>query len=332
VNRGSDIAITGIGVEVPGLGEIGALLRAQPIAAPATFDPARKLGKKGLLYKDEATKLALCAVHEALTSAGLPARDLHSIAATGVVASSNLGNVDTVCRMIDTLYAGTTGDLSPMDAPNASSNIVASTIAIRFGCRAMNLMVCSGATAGLDALFVAANALKTRRADRMIVVGVEPKNLVVEQLVSSSLPADPDRLWVGEGAACVILEPLAAARQRRATIYGVVDGYAYFQAGNGVPSLSRPDFWLTPNQAWPSMRALVDSLRRQWDVAPPACDLSSTLGDLYGALGVFQSVAACCWLDAQHVDGEIARPLAALATAGGSWGDAAASVTIRRPS
>jgi monoamine oxidase len=38
-----------------------------------------------------------------------------------------------------------------MDLPNASSNVVASSVAIRFGLRGPNLMLCNGATSGLDA-------------------------------------------------------------------------------------------------------------------------------------------------------------------------------------
>lgn len=54
------------------------------------------LGRKGLLYKEPATRLALCAAHRAL---GLPdgARpDVPLDPGTAVVAASNLGNVATV--------------------------------------------------------------------------------------------------------------------------------------------------------------------------------------------------------------------------------------------
>ena len=335
MSTANGIAITGIGIEVPGLDDMAGLLDHRPLPDTRVFEPARKLGRKGLLYKDAATKLALCSVHDALTRAGLPVRDLHAAAPTGVVVSSNLGNLDTVCKVIDALYAGSTADLSPMDAANASSNVIASSIAIRFGCRSLNLMMCSGATSGLDALFVAANALKTRRAERMIVVGVEPQNDVVRQLAAASLNdarTSPAGLPLGEGAACVILETLTAARQRHAAIHGVIDGYVYQKPEEAPRAMPRPDLWLTPNQAWPSMRALGDALRETWETEPPTCDLSCALGELYGALGVFQSVAACCWLDRQTAGGDAARALTVLATAGGSWGDGVASLTIRRPS
>jgi len=333
------VAITGIGAELPGLEHLSDLLSGGPLADGRAFEPAKKLGRRGLLYKDDATKLALCAVLDALGRAGLPAHDLYAVAPTGVAVSSNLGNVDTICRIIETLYAGSTADLSPMDVPNASSNVIASNIAIRFGCRSVTLTLCNGATSGVDALFVAANALKARRAERMIVVGVEPQNAFVQQLAAASLRFSdgrgPEDLPLGRGAACVILEPLAAAHRRSATIYGVIDGYAYAPAANGsgvlppIPSTqasARPNLWFAPNQKWPRMRALSDCLHRLWADEPTTCDLSHAFGELYGALGVFQCVAACVWLQ-QQTDGRTDR-LNVLATAGGSWGDGVASLRI----
>jgi 3-oxoacyl-[acyl-carrier-protein] synthase II len=338
----ADVAVTGIGVEVPGLDQMADLLKPQPLSDARVFDPASKLGRKGLLYKDKATALALCAVQDALTRADLPVRELHASAPTGVVVSSNLGNLDTVCRVIDTLYAGSAGDLSVMDVPNASSNVIASSIAIRFGCRAVNLMLCNGATSGTDALFVAATALRTRRAARMIVVGVEPDNECVRRFVSASLGdqgGGPASLRLGEGAACVILEALAAARQRDATIHGVIDGYTYVPLGTvtreeshhrAAPAPLQPDLWLTPNQAWPTVRVFSEEMSDLGECDRARCDLSLGLGELYGALGVFQCVAACCWLE-HTADADDARGLTVLATAGGSWGDGLASLTIRRP-
>ncbi len=335
------VAITGIGVEAPGLDHIADLLSGGPLTVGRAFEPAKKLGRKGLLYKDDATKLALCAVADALERAGLPTRDLHAAAPTGVTVSSNLGNLDTICRIIETLYAGSAGDLSPMDVPNASSNVIASNIAIRFGCHSLNLTLCNGATSGVDAVFVAANALKTRRAERMIVVGVEPQNPFVRQLAVASQRSGsgdgPAEIRLGQGAACVVLEPLAAARHRNATIYGVIDGYAHMPSTNGISGLplvpsapppARPDLWLTPNQAWPRMRALSECLRRLWGSASATCDLSHALGELYGALGVFQCVAACVWLQQQTDGGTRTDRLSAVATAGGSWGDGVSSLTI----
>jgi hypothetical protein len=92
--------------------------------------------------------------------------------------------------------------VSILDAPNASSNVVASTVALWFGFGGPNLMVCSGATAGLDGLRLAGLLLRSGRARRVVLVGAEPDDEVAGALYAEgSLRA---------GAACVVLEAAPA--------------------------------------------------------------------------------------------------------------------------
>lgn len=333
-----DVVITGIGIEVPGLPAIEDLLSQHVFLAPAEFDPVAKLGRKGLLYKDQATKLALCAVQEALTCAGLSFQNPEQSSTTGVVVSSNLGNVDTVCRLVETIHKGSVEDLSPLELPNASSNVIASTIAIRFGCRGVNLMLCNGATSGIDALYTAANLIRAGRVHRMLVVGVEPHNEFVQRLIVASQesdPAAPVDMQMGSGAACVVLEAANEASARGARIYGAISGYSYVPPGTSPEGACRqflagaavnPQLLLTPNQQWPAARTIVERLLPSWEDRPPELlDLCTALDDLYGALGVFQCVAACLWLQRQAAAN---RSSSVLAISGASWKDGVASLVI----
>lgn len=162
------------------------------------------VGRKGLLYKEAATRTALAAVHRALglpegtrVPAPLPGGDR-----TAVVVSSNLGNVETVGDIVRHVREGRLGDVSALAGPNASSNIIASTIALRFGFGAANLMVCSGATGGLDALRAGARLLRAGRADRVVVAGAEPDDPVAARLAAQG----PDTEPLTAAAACVVLE------------------------------------------------------------------------------------------------------------------------------
>jgi 3-oxoacyl-[acyl-carrier-protein] synthase II len=146
--------------------------------------------------------LALCAVHRAL---GLPAGsrltgppDPH----TAVVASSNLGNAASVVEVVRAVRAGGRREVSPLAAPNASSNVLASTLAIWFRFGGPNVMVCSGATAGLDAVAVGVLLLRARRAARVVVAGAEPADEVALAL-HQQRAAGAGQLRAG--AACVIL-------------------------------------------------------------------------------------------------------------------------------
>ncbi|MBV9821840.1 MAG: beta-ketoacyl synthase, partial [Actinobacteria bacterium] len=116
-----------------------------------------------------------------------------------VVVASNLGNVEAVARVTRTVRDEGGSAVSVLDAPNASSNIVASTIALWFGFGAANLMVCSGAGAGFDGLELALVLLRAGRADRVVLVGVEP-----DDPVAAGLYAGSGRLRAG--AACLVLE------------------------------------------------------------------------------------------------------------------------------
>jgi hypothetical protein len=196
------VRVQGWSVHLP-----GRPLRVDGFTSPPAGPPERAhelLGRKGLLGKEPSTRMALCAVHRALgypsgaaRPGGPPHRD------TGVVVASNLGNVATVHRVAHTVRAGSVRDVSPLDAPNASSNVIASSIAIWYRFAGPNLTVCSGATAGLDAVRLAALLLRAGRADRVVVVGVEPDDEVARALHSGrrAQPREPLRA----AAACVVL-------------------------------------------------------------------------------------------------------------------------------
>lgn len=195
-----DAAVTAWAVHVPGLDGAVPADRSHEV-----------LGRKGLLFKEPATRLALCAVHRAL---GLPPGARRTPGTpdprTAVVASSNLGNVATVRAIVRTLREGSVRDVSPLDAPNASSNVIASTIAIWFGFGGPNLMVCSGVTSGLDAAALALLLIAGGRADRVVVAGAEPDDEVAEELHARRARSDGAPLRAA--AAAIVLEPAGPVR------------------------------------------------------------------------------------------------------------------------
>lgn len=188
-------------VPVPGgaAGAAAVALLNEP-AVPAG-DAWRVLGRKGLLAKEPATRLALLAVHRALGLAPghRPSREVDL--ETAVVACGNLGNVETVTTVARAVRAGGVREVSPLMAPNASSNVVASSVALWFGFGGPNLMICSGATAGLDGLAAAIRLLRAGRARRVVLVGAEP-----DDSVARAIHAGPHRSGpLQAGSACVVL-------------------------------------------------------------------------------------------------------------------------------
>lgn len=333
----NSIVITGLGIEIPGIESVETLLNSLDAPLPpATFDPVARLGRKGLRYKDTATKLALCAGKAALTDAGLPTSPDEQLAPvqTSVITSSNLGNVDTVCRVVEAIRAGGVDETSPMELPNASSNIIASSLAIWFGLRGPNLMLCNGATSGADALFVAANLIRAGRAERVLVVGVEVANSMAIQLMRDSLANQQQSaadLRLCEGAGAVVLESADAAARREARVYAHIDGYGTAPLTDGQVSLgttqgieaSAPDLWLLPSGADGATRQVIDATRARWKgSAMEELDLGIALGETYGAQGVLQCIAACLWLK-KH------SGRSAVMTSGAGWGDGLTSLWVK---
>jgi 3-oxoacyl-[acyl-carrier-protein] synthase II len=253
---GATVAVTGWAVHVPGEDLSGLVpgLRGSP--APPAEHAHELLGRRGLLAKEPATRLALCAVHRALgLAAGAPpGRAGSPDPATAVVAASNLGNVATVCDMARTVLHGSVRDVSPMDAPNASSNVIASSVAIWFRLGGPNLMVCSGATSGLDAAALGRLLLRAGRARRVVVVGAEPDDEDAAALQPGLRAA----------AAAVVLEP------------GGVPGWPRLELGRHAAARPEPTAPTLIGPAGPGARALR------------VIDLTSRLGDTSGALGVLQ--------------------------------------------
>ncbi|MEU6231567.1 beta-ketoacyl synthase N-terminal-like domain-containing protein [Kitasatospora sp. NPDC047058] len=221
MNTDTTVVVTGAAVLLPGADSVRALADG-PAPGGAPVDPAAHVGRKGLRYKDRATQLGYALTAAALRDAGLLGADEKEgitvpAASIGVVASSNFGNLDTVARALDTLREETVTATSPMDLPNASSNVIASSAAIRYGLRGPNLMVCNGETSGLDAVHWAATLITAGRAGRVLVLGVEPDNEVVRRLLGGERAVD--------GGAALVVESRAAAAARSATVRAVLGGY-----------------------------------------------------------------------------------------------------------
>lgn len=277
------ITVSGYAVHVPGA-SAEELLGA--VSDPATMWPADEvkhvLGRKGLLFKEPATRLAMCAAQRALLLPDGPvAEPVADAARTAVVVSSNLGNVQTVTDIVRRVQAASFKEVSPLDTPNASSNVIASTIAIRFGITGPNFMLCNGATSGLDAVRLGARLIRAGRADRVLVVGVEPADPTATALARRRDPAafegrEPQPLR--EGAAAVVLSGAGGSGPGD-------DGVLLGESGFGEAPADEFDL------ALPGFGQKI--------AAGTVVDLTERLGETYGAQGVLQVACAAAWLTAR---------------------------------
>ena len=197
---------TGVSLDVATVSVVGQAVIAPGVAHPsrlqglytptATPDEAATiLGRKGLLGKNDATRLALCAVHRALGyPVGIrPQPELDPT--TAVVGGGALTNADSVARLARQV-AAVDDSISVMDAPNASGNVLASAVALRFRLGGPCLMITSGRWSADQALRIALLMLATERARRVVVVGAQALSNEMRPLVDFD---------VSPAAACVVL-------------------------------------------------------------------------------------------------------------------------------
>lgn len=291
--RVDEIAVTRWSIYLPGC-DLKDVLEGddtEPASPPELA--SELLGRKGLLAKDAATRLALCAVHRALNlPSGAPRHAGHPDPKTAVVVSSNLGNVATVHNIARALPRGGMRDVSALDAPNASSNVIASAVAIWFKFGGPNLMVCSGATSGLDAVALACILLRARRAERVIVVGAEPDDEIATKLYRQRAVARGEGARsLRAGAASVVLE-MAAHAVSGMPLLGPIRSAS--ERPVAVPE-TQPSVFIGPTGMAMGHARLID--------------LAQQFGDTYGALGVLQVAIAAALVAAAPAG---ARPSVAM--------------------
>jgi hypothetical protein len=192
-----------------------------------------------------------------------------------------------VCRIAAAVRQEGYRAVSPLETPNASSNVIASTIAIRYGLTGPNVMLCNGATSGLDAVRLGARLIRAGRAEQVVVVGAEPDDEVSQTLAKSRHPrtyGDRGAPALRASAACVILG--------RPEVGAVVLG-----ASGVLPPDSGRDVVLPSDRR--GLTLLPHGLGSDSD---DVIDLTERLGETYGALGVLQVAAAASHLASGGTD------------------------------
>ncbi|MEU0953835.1 beta-ketoacyl synthase N-terminal-like domain-containing protein [Streptomyces niveus] len=302
--------VTGVGLAVPGLRSVRDLLT---VRLPADgFDPATALKGREMRNKDRASRLALYAAEQALGDAGLLDEKGHfrgtTANATAVVASSNLGSLQTVCDFTDTIARDSVTGLSPLGLPQTSSNVVAGWVAIRYGLRGPNLTVCNGATSGLDALHWARNLIEAGRCRRAVVLGVEPASEHADKLLGRTAP---------DVACAVVLESAAEAYARQADVYAHLS--AYTRGAELAPTVAATES-LAPGPV--GLRLIGALARPPVTPAGQSLDLTARLGECSGALGVLQGAVG-----ATHIRTHGTKAVLAF-TGGADTDDAAAALLL----
>lgn len=207
-----------------------------PVAVWAPVqDELPEVSRQELRAHDRSGALALQAVREAWRQAGSPPVDGERLSVSFSAGMAGAGSVDAAY----TRYLSTGGTLAST-VPRTMPNAPAAALAIELGAHAGTYSLVSACASGADAIAHGARLIATGETDVVVTGGTEAVLLPIPVLSFAAIRAlsqqrDPARACrpfdrqregfvLGEGAAVLVLESLAHAEARNATILALLSG------------------------------------------------------------------------------------------------------------
>ncbi len=345
------VVVTGVGVKTPAGNDVASFweqLRAGRASARTieSFDPAglsitfagevrdfdavEYFGPKEARRQDRVTQLGFGAAADALGDAGELGADPSRCA---VIIATGVGGLHTLEENQRLYFDKGPSRVSPFFVPMMMPNATAGVVAMQLGWTGPNLCVATACAAGAHAIGEGVRLIRDGTADVVMAGGTEaavtPLTIAAfarmgalssrnddPERASRPFDAERDGFVIGEGAGCVVLEPLERARARGATVYGEVAGYgrnadAYHitapsPGGAGAAvcmQLALDDAAMEPSaighvNAHGTSTPLNDAaeaeaVRKVFGDAPPVVtSTKGVTGHLIGAAGAVEAVAA----------------------------------------
>ncbi|MDD3641841.1 MAG: beta-ketoacyl-ACP synthase II [Candidatus Krumholzibacteria bacterium] len=203
-----------------------------------SFDPLKYIDKKDARRMDRSTQLAMAASVEAMRDLEGAEFDRENF---GVVIGSGIGGILTFEEQHAVYLEKGPSKISPFFIPLMIIDMTSGLASIRYGLKGPNFATVSACASGGHAIAMSYLLIKAGHADAMLTGGTEGtispmalggfcsmKALSTrnDEPRRASRPFDVDRdgFVMAEGAGIVLLEELAHARARGATIYAELAG------------------------------------------------------------------------------------------------------------
>ena len=205
------------------------------------FDPTGFLEAKEAKRWDRFCKFGVVAAKQAVADAGLAITDANADR-IGVSIGSGVGGLLTMETQAHVLEGKGPGRVSPFTVPMMIPNMATGLAAIALGAKGPSSAVATACAAGSNAIGDAFRLLQLGKADVMVCGGAESAITPLgvagfasakalsfrnDDPATASRPFDKERdgFVIGEGAGVLVLETLAHAEARGATILAEVVGY-----------------------------------------------------------------------------------------------------------
>lgn len=239
------------------------------------FSPPRHWTRKQLRSMGRVSQLSVSAAEAALQDAGLLGDASIADGRMGVACGSSVGSTAEIKAFGNMLLNGVTDDLNASSYVRMMPHTTAANISIFFGLKGRIIPTSSACTSGSQGIGYAYEAIRYGKQALMLAGGAEelcPSEAVVfDALYATSQRNDTpsltprpydqarDGLVIGEGAGMLVLEDLAHAQARGATIHAEVVGFGCTADGTHI---TRPE----PD----TMRIAMEQALRDAQLAPQA--------------------------------------------------------------
>ena len=222
--------------------------RAQIAGTVDDFDISQYMSPKDARRYDTFVQYGVAAAAQALQQAGFIS-DLQASPVTGVDANrigvligSGIGGITTIEENTLKLNQDSPRKISPFFVPSAIVNMAAGQVAIRHGLKGLNLATATACTTATHAIGLSARLIAYGDADVIVAGGCEKASSQLgiggfsamqalstrnDAPTQASRPFDKDRdgFVLGDGAGVLVLESLAHAKARGATILAELVGF-----------------------------------------------------------------------------------------------------------
>lgn len=224
--------------------------RAQIAGVIKDFDAKQYMNAKDARRYDEFMHYGVAASAMALKHAGF----IEEVSAAdapvqgvdqdrfGIILGSGIGGIQTIENSRDTLHEKGAGKVSPFIIPGSIVNMAAGLVAIKHKLKGPNLATSTACTTATHAMGLAARLIAYSDADVMLAGGSEKGSSPLgiagfsamhalstrnDEPTKASRPFDKGRdgFVLGDGAGVVVLESLAHAKARGATILAELVGF-----------------------------------------------------------------------------------------------------------
>lgn len=202
------------------------------------FNPDDYLDRRDARRRDRYQQLATVAANEAVKNAGLEITD-ENRERVGIILGTGVGGIQTLVDQEHVVLEKGVRRVSPFAITMIMPNGAAGMLAIDYGVHGPTTTITTACAAGNDAIGHAFRAIRRGEIDAAItggsesiltdvaVGGFERAGATSAKETGAPQPFDKERdgLVVGEGAGMLVIESLAHAQARGATILAEIVGY-----------------------------------------------------------------------------------------------------------